>query len=503
MVNSIRTTLILALRSASGEILPSEENSSKRFARRFHLKPSRKTKGLIAVGVIAIILVSCFVLIDSETSTKAGLVTVKQGSSSVLTTTPSPSPTPKSVGVGNEPTVSPFVGLDGPEPTQLMEQKSPGLVESNPQMNNTVWKAVAANAWAYFQPGVGVDKTTGLPYAGGTGFEAFTDWDLSIYIQAIIDAQELGLNNATGSWGSNYRIDKVLTFLDDRPLNTTTNWPFWFYDATNGQGYEDTTVYASDTVNVADTGALFVALSDLAAYNSSLTQQIDNIVLNGRSSYASLLPGIESSAVWLNNVYYYYIYSGFAAFWPKQLGSVPQEILNNILSCPTITTYGITLPDAPIDCEPLLLAVFELQSNNTKLSNLMRQTYLAQEAYFNVTGEYYTSCEGTSPYNGYVYQWVVGPNGSAWETTNTSMGDIDMGNPVIFTKIAFSYLALYNTTFAREMTIYLEESLPNPTNGYFDGVDTAGNLDAGCAGSETNGLILDAALYHVQNNPGN
>ena len=39
---------------------------------------------------------------------------------------------------------------------------------------------VAANAWAYFQPGVGVDANTGLPYAGGTNFTGFTDWDLGV-----------------------------------------------------------------------------------------------------------------------------------------------------------------------------------------------------------------------------------------------------------------------------------------------------------------------------------
>ena len=47
---------------------------------------------------------------------------------------------------------------------------SPGLIESAQTINSTVWMEVAANAWAYFQPGVGVDDNTGLPYAGGTGF---------------------------------------------------------------------------------------------------------------------------------------------------------------------------------------------------------------------------------------------------------------------------------------------------------------------------------------------
>ena len=57
---------------------------------------------------------------------------------------------------------------------------------------------MADNAWAYFSTGIGVDSTTGLPYAGGAGFKAFTDWDLGAYIQAVIDAQEIGMINSTG-----------------------------------------------------------------------------------------------------------------------------------------------------------------------------------------------------------------------------------------------------------------------------------------------------------------
>ena len=53
------------------------------------------------------------------------------------------------------------------------------------------------------------------------------------------------------------------------------------------------------------------------------------------------------------------------------------------------------------------------------------------------------------------------------------------------------------------MVIALEQALPTPTNGYYDGMDTRGTLDAGSPGSDTNSLILDAALYYIQNNPNN
>ena len=86
-------------------------------------------------------------------------------------------------------------------------------------VNSTVWMAVATNAWAYFQPGVGVDVNTGLPYAEGTSFTGFTDWDLGVYIQAVIDAQELNLITTNGTLGSEARISDVLSFLENRTLN--------------------------------------------------------------------------------------------------------------------------------------------------------------------------------------------------------------------------------------------------------------------------------------------
>ncbi len=126
-------------------------------------------------------------------------------------------------------------------------------------------------------------------------------------------------------------MNMVLTFLENRPLNATTNWPFWFYDATNGQGYQENSTYASNSVDVVDTGKLLVALNNLRVYNSSLTQRVDNIVLiTERSNYASLLPIIENMAS-SNDPYAFYTASGFASFWPKQLGNIPSQIMANLV----------------------------------------------------------------------------------------------------------------------------------------------------------------------------
>lgn len=494
LVDLIKKSCILHIQFSPPEAPRAKAPSMKRFIKRTNWRLSQRAKWVVAIAVIAIVLVSSFALIVYENS-KEDLVTPPQNHNATK-------PTPTPLHQENTGTVTlPPVASGGapnllPQPTGSLG--APGVVASSPAMNDTVWKAVAENAWAYFQPGQGVDGQTGLPYAGGTGFEAFTDWDLGAYIQAVIDAEKMGLISTDGTWGSYDRINKVLTFLETRPLNATTNWPFWFYDATNGQGYLTTTTYESNGPNLTDTGKLLVALSNVIAYNSSLTQRVDEIVIDGRSNYASLLPTIESMAT-SADVYSYYVASGFASFW-SQVSYVPNQIAANIAKAQTITTYGITLPQIPLTCEPLLMSIFEVSNPSSTITNLMQQVYLAQEAYFNATGNYAAFSEGTSPYDGYVYEWIVSPNGDLWEITNVSYGILNI-NPVIFNKAAFGFLALYNTTFARNLVIFLEQSLPTPTNGYYDGVDTAGNLDAGHPGSDTNSLILDAASYFIQNNP--
>ncbi len=157
------------------------------------------------------------------------------------------------------------------------------------------------------------------------------------------------------------------------------------------------------------------------------------------------------------------------------------------------------MPNAAITGDPLLCSVFELNNNDSRLLALSKQVYLAHEAYYNATGQYVAFSEGNSP-NGFVWEWVTTGSGDTWKITQSgSSSYLDM-NPVVYNKVAFSFLALYNTTFARNMVVYLEQSLPDPTNGYSDGAIIVG-IWFHQVGSNTNGLILDAALYAIQNNP--
>jgi len=481
--------------------VPLETDHGKGFFKALNWRISPRKKYILALAIIAVIIVSCFAFLPWKNNPKINVILTQSSNSSSPTPSPTAHPKITSSPLPNIPQIISKITQKVPVNSP---PKPPGIVEASGGMNSTVWTEVAQNAWEFFQPGVGINGTTGLPFAGGVGFQAFTDWDLGSYIQAVIDAQEIGIINANGTWGSYNRLNMVLTFLENRPLNTTTGWPFWFYDATNGQGYMINTTYASNGVDIVDTGKLLVALNNLRLYDSTLFRlRVNNLVfdVNGnRSNYASLVQNIISDAG-SNSIYAYYCYSGFASFWPQQLGNIPNQIITNIDNSPGITIYNVTLPDTTITCEPLLLSIFELNNSNPGLANLMKQVYSVQEAYYYATGEYAAFSEGSSPYNGYVYEWVIAPNGSAWQITNSTQFYFDGMNPVVFCKAAFGFLSLYNTTYALKMVMALEKALPTPTNGYFDGMDTSGTLDAGNPGSDTNSLILDAALYYIQNNP--
>ena len=157
-----------------------------------------------------------------------------------------------------------------------------------------------------------------------------------------------------------------------------------------------------------------------------------------------------------------------------------------------------------LSCDPLLCSVFELNNSNSPLvSSLAYQVYLAHEAYYNATQKFVAFGEGDDYSGGFIVEWVVLVNGTTcntWNITQSGSNAYLNINPIIYTKIAYSFLSLYQTTFARSMVIYLEQTIPDSTNGYSYGASNNGTL-VSQVGSNTNGLILDAALYYIQNNP--
>ena len=486
------------IRSLRGTKFVSSQSSldvegKKSFSRWNRWRFSKKAKGVIVFALMAVMLISVFAFLTKQiTSNIVPQNTVNPISSTAANTTQS-----------NDALSQPAQIVNGSAraayKSSLTPPGFPNIIGSAQTIDRTVWTAVATVAWQYFQNSVeGVNYNTGLPHAGGYYCPQFTDWDLGGYIQAVIDAQKIGLINTYGDWGSFARLDKVLTFLETRELNSAAQYPYQFYFSTDSHAESDG---ATATVDTTDTGRLFVALNNLKVYNSNWTQRINNFVYNvygNRSNYAALVPKLKSEFATSNSIYAYYICSGFASFWPNQLGSVPDKILSNIANSPTVMTNNVALPKASISCDPLLRSVFDLNNNSSKLLSLANQVYLAHEAYYNATGNYVAFSEGGGP-SSFIWEWVVLPNGDTWKITNGGSSYLEI-EPIIYNKVAFSFLALYNTTFARNMVVYLESNFPGTgTTGYSEGgSDSAGSIGAS---SNTNSLILAAALYAIQNNP--
>ena len=151
------------------------------------LKLGMKANSILAIAMVVIMLVSVFAWLSTGTQSKPNIVQPQSNNS-----TSSPSPTTQVISnATTKPDVisgiSPWAShvssgvTSGFNPTP----KAPGLIESSTAMNSDVWRTVAANAWKYFQPGTGVDSTTGLP-AGSSGWNYFTDWDLGVYSDQVV-----------------------------------------------------------------------------------------------------------------------------------------------------------------------------------------------------------------------------------------------------------------------------------------------------------------------------
>jgi hypothetical protein len=494
-----RTFPLVSMQRVLSNSLLGDEGKRNSFARS-PLKLGRKVNSIIAIILIAIIIVSVFAFMPKGNPITPVIVPQSTNSSFA-----SPTAVPQSTiqPSQNDPfsQISRFMSGIGDSVAQAVTPRAPGTIESAQTMNSTIWGQVAANAWRYFQPGVGVDSTTGLPYNGGSDSRYFTDWDLGVYIQAVIDANVTGLIGTDGAWNSSARLEKVVSFLENRELNVTTGYPYWFYQSVDGKDYHANSDLSTNLVDGVDTGRLLVALNNLKAFNSSLSLRINNLVYNvygNRSNYAALVPAIYAESRYSTSIYAYYVESGFASFWPSQLSDATSTILNNIRLAGNVTTYGVSLPLAAILGDPLICSVFET-SSSSRLMSISLQVYLAHEAYYNATGQYRAFSEGSSLSTHWTYEWVVLPDGRTWAILDESYNNFDI-TPIIYTKIAISFLALYNTTYAYNMCVYLEKNLPAPTNGYSEGVDENGVQLTG-VGLNTNGLIIGAAKYAILNNP--
>ena len=353
--------------------------------------------------------------------------------------------------------------------------------------SRTYWEAIASTAWEYFQPGKGVDATTGLHMAS-IGWPHFTEWDLGVYIQAIIDARKIGILSLDGPWGADARLEKVLSFLENREISPD-GLPYWWYNSDTGLPWGD------GAGEVYDAGKLLVALGNLELFRPDLAGRVNHLVYE-RYNYSSLWERVEGWASF-PGIYEYYLARGFASFWPEKFSNVSELILDNFFSAPTVETpEGVKLPVSQIIGDPLLHSVFELKTN-LRVLELAKLFYLAHEARYNATGNYVAFGEGNSGLDvpSYIFEWAVRDN-HTWVIDDRD-SDVENFSSVAYLKVAVSFLALYNTEFAKNMVADLELKL-STSNGYMDGIDEKGRVVSTVV-DKTNGLIIGAARYAIEN----
>jgi len=465
------------------------------FNRHNFWKISKKLKFSIVISLVIIVLFSFFAFLPRGNPTALPEVT------DAPTASPSDTPSPTSNTQKNPVTLTPKPVISTVTPTPIGNKKPPGVIESAQTIDNTVWQKIAEIAWRYYQPGVGTDEKTGLPWTG-SGSPFITDWDIGVYIQAVIDASKLNITGASGDWGFNSRMDKVLKFLETRELNNAS-YPFWFYQSTDGKVWHDASDKTTEPVDIVDTGRLFVALNNLRNYDNNLTQRVNNIVLYGqqynRSNYAALLPSVAADGYGSTSIYAYIICSGFAGFWPDTLRGIQTKILDNIYSPSNgnVSVNGVVLPKAAITTDVLLSCIFDINNTDSRLNTLTNQVYLAHQAYYNATGKYRAFGEGASISTDWQWEWVVFHDGRIWIALDQNYHEISVP-PFIYTKVAIGFLAMNNSSFSKSLCVYLEHSNSEPVVGFLDGVDEGGSVLNG-VGSLTNGLIIGAALYAIQN----
>jgi hypothetical protein len=146
----------------------------------------------------------------------------------------------------------------------------------------------------------------------------------------------------------------------------------------------------------------------------------------------------------------------------------------------------------------LFFSVFELKSD-PRLLDLAKQFYLAHEARYNVTGKLVAFSEGNTGVGdpSFAYEFTVLSNGQTWVIKDPQFSDANIPE-VIYYKVALGFLAMYPTTFSRELVSYLDATSPPRTKGYTDGVNENGQIVSTIV-DKTNGLIISAARYALEN----
>ena len=321
----------------------------------------------------------------------------------------------------------------------------------------TDWNYLAQVAWRYFQPSPAgaVDSSTGLSY-GTLDWHYITDWDTGNYLVAILDAQALGLNTQTGVWGTDYRLNKVLSYLQTRTLRSDNGLPYWAYHSTDGSPGTDQSRLVTD---VADTGRLLVALYVVETKRPDLATTVNQILSRVTPTGATLHDVYNTNFIQgktYGDLYGYYFTLGFKQFGFDVTSSM--TAWNNLNSGPKVNVYGQLLPLTNIGSEIFLNGMLEIPNLvDSTFADLAYRTLLAQQGRYQATGKLTGWTEGaTDVTTFYLYEWIVRTTGQTWQLDDTNGGPsqsvINAGSvPIMYTKVAIGMNALFGTPYTQTL----------------------------------------------------
>jgi len=190
-----------------------------------------------------------------------------------------------------------------------------------------------------------VNSASGL-HRATLGWNCFTDWDLGTYIFSIIFARRLNLvsdGSGNGDWQFTDRINRLLTFLQNRPLSGPT--PYWAYDWGSGTPCSTAGSAAGDS---ADEGRLLGALHALTAFRPTYSSQVASIFARSHSAYDTFSTQLGT------NYYDYFMAEGYAAFGYNE--SNVFNAVDNYVG-PHLNIYGQNLPLMKTGSEPFDLEI--------------------------------------------------------------------------------------------------------------------------------------------------
>jgi len=354
------------------------------------------------------------------------------------------------------------------------------------------WLGWAGTAWKYFAPsanGGNVNSLTGLNRANQWwGF--LTDWDLASYVVATLHAKDLGLISETGTWGASYRLDKVLTFLEQRPLRPEDGLPYWCYKW-DAYPYQPGSSGPSLT---GDAGMHLLALDLVKQAYPSLATRVDAIVDRVRAAYLAEYYDASGRLIADYDWYRYYDLSGFEKFgFPVDAS---KQALEEALARPHVNVYGQSLARVETTAEPFLIGLFLLPMDS-RFQDYAYRTYKAMEGRFTNLGilTAWSECARDVEPN-YIYEWVVKADGSTWQLQPSGTY-----TPVVTSKAVFGYHALYHTSYTQSLMDKVLPKIQTSNIGFTEGTDEApgGNVGNGLqvATDKTNSLIISAARYAI------